>query len=117
MAQLTTVLANTHLSEAAGGPRYTTTVFDGATGLERRNIVWSTPRHVWAVTFVAKPEELADLLALFSQAKGQAYSFLWAPPGYAQGSFRFGTDELPIVYIGAGNVARIQFTLIQVLGE
>ena len=121
MAQLTTVLANTYLVAAQGGPEYSTTVFDGSTGVEHRNVGWSTPRHVWQVTFGGKLTELAAVQALHLEAKGQAYSFLWTPPGYSQGSFRFASDDLKI-NIHSSNVAgvylaQISFPLIQVLGE
>lgn len=122
MAQLTTVLDHTGLlNQAQGGPSYKTTIFDGATGLEKRTLVWATPRHLWQLVLKGKLTEFADLLDLFDEAKGQAYSFLWTPPGYAEGDFRFGVDQLSIIVqnLGVGNdyLATISFPLIEALGE
>ena len=121
MAQLATVLANDHLAAASGGPRYSTTVYDGITGKERRRIVWATPRHVWNVTFKGLYSELEDIRDLFDEALGQAYSFLWTPPGYAQGDFRFATDTpdltLNATAVPGDYIATMSFSLIEVLDE
>ena len=122
MAQLATVLDHDGLLNAAqGGPSYKTTVFDGATGLEKRTIVWSTPRRVWQITLRGKLSEFTAFLALFDEAKGQAYSFLWTPPGYSQGDFRFGVDALAITLNNLGvsgdYLATISVPLIEALGE
>lgn len=120
MAQLATVLDHDGLLiRAVGGPKWNTTVYPGSTGLEKRNGVWGSPRHEWSVTFGGLYTEMADLLALHEEAEGQKFSFLWSPPGYAQGDFRFASDELQIDVRGTDTtmVATVAFTLIEVIGE
>ena len=122
MAQLSTVLDHDGLLvRATGGPRYNTTVFPGATGLEKRNQVWGTPRHSWSITLKGLYSEMAAVLALFEEAEGQLYSFLWSPPGYAQGDFRFASDELQIDFSASGPagsfIATVSFSLIEVIEE
>jgi len=120
MAQLTTVLVDDGiLIRAVGGPRWNTTVFPGSTGYEKRNGVWGSPRHQWSVTLGGLFSEMSDVLALHTEAEGQAYSFLWTPPGYTQGDFRFASDELQIDVSGTDTtmVATVSFTLIEVIGE
>ena len=121
MAQLATVLSNTHLMQASGGPTYSTTLFDGTTGVEARNKRWLTPRHTWSVTWKALLPDVQDIIDLFEDASGMHLSFLWAPPGYAQGDFRFATDILQISYESAAQpgeyIATVSASLIQVLDE
>ena len=117
MAQLTAVLPNDHLLEGAqGGPRYFTTVYAGSTGVERRNVWWAIPRHHWSVQFGGLVEEIQPVIDLVEEAKGKGYSFLWTPPGYSEMSFRLDTDEPEVIY-ESGGIARISFSIIQVLGE
>jgi phage-related protein len=119
MAQLATVLSNDYLETARGGPTYRTTIYDGATGFEKRNRVWNTPRHAWTVTFIGLLAEVQSVLDLFDEAMGQGYSFLWTPPGYTEMSFRFDTDSLLVDYIGTSEpgvyVTKVSATLIQVI--
>jgi hypothetical protein len=129
MAQLTTVLAHTSsagknlLVDFQGGPTYATTVHLGVSGREKRNQNWSTPRHVFRLTFRGLYSEMADLLALFTEAKGQAFSFLYTPalPGAAQGSYRFADDGLDIAIQASGDsadpITAIRFGLMEVLSD
>ena|SRR5215217_1709586 len=127
MAQLATLLVNENaagvslLASAEGGPTYSTTIFDGVTGVERRTVVWETPRHMWAVTFKGLLSDMEDLIALHTEAMGQGYSFLWTPPGYMEGSFRFAQDDLKIAFnvsaISGDHIATIAFVLIETLSE
>ena len=121
MAQLATVLDHTGLlTRAVGGPKYNTTVFPGSTGLEKRNGIWATPRHEWSITLSGYFTEMADIIALHTEAEGQKYSFLWTPPGYSQGDFRFANDDLQIDMRASSEgvfIASVSFSLIEVLSE
>lgn len=117
MAQLATVLSNDHLQEGTqGGPRYSTTVYAGSTGKESRNVWWSTPRHYWSLTFAGLLDDIQPIIDLVEEAKGMGLSFRWSPPGYAEGDFRLDTDE-PDITLESGDIARISFSVIQVIGE
>ena len=121
MAQLATVLPNDHLAQATGGPTYSTIVFDGSTGVETRNKRWPTPRHAWNVTFRALTSDVQDIIDLFEDASGQHLSFLWSPPGYSQGDFRFATDVLQVTHnvsaVPGEYITTISASLIEVIDE
>lgn len=122
MAQLATVLpgeeSNT-LAGAEGGVLWSTTVFDGSTGLEARYQAWTTPRQTWALTYIGLSADLADVLDLFNEAKGRGLSFLFTPPGGAQGDYRFGSDELRVNYQrgAAGLIGSLTISVVEVLDE
>lgn len=127
MAQLTTVLPHVApggapyiLSEAEGGPAWHTTTHTAVSGKEKRIANRDVPRHRWNLTFMGTETQLAEVIALHAAAKGSALSFLWTPPGYPEGSYRFEADDLNITFI-AGNpedlTLRIRVALIEVIGE
>jgi uncharacterized protein (TIGR02217 family) len=120
MAQLATVLANDYLETMRGGPGYRTTIYDGATGYESRNQVWVYPRRSYDLTFIGLEDEVQSVIDLFEEAKGRAFSFLWTPLGGAEGSYRFGSDELRVETIArngeAGDfILRVSTSVIEVI--
>jgi phage-related protein len=121
MAQLTTVLQTAHLSDASGGVTYSTVVFPGSTGLENRNQRWGQGRQRWALTWTGYLSEIQPVLDLFTEARGIAKSFVFTPPGYATGDFRFDSDVLQIAYQpsqrGGDFIATLSLNVIQVLDE
>lgn len=122
MAQLATILPTEGLLSAAdGGLTYSTTVFDGSTGLEGRNQVWTSPRQAWNLTYVGLASDVQPVLDLFNEAKGQAKSFLFTPPGGVQGSYRFATDEIRPSYQASATpgeyICSLVVPVIEVLSE
>lgn len=121
MAQLSTVLPTDYLTGAEGGVTYSTTVYDGSTGLEIRNRNWPTGRHAWSLEYRGLLSEVQPVLDLFQSAGGMSKSFRFAPPGYVEGDFRFSSDEMKISYAATATpgeyISTISISVIQVLGE
>ena len=124
MAQLTTVLPGAEsggiLTACRGGPGYRTTVYDGATGYEARNQAWADPRRTFSLTFMGRASDVQEVVDLFDEAKGRLYSFLWTPPGGAQGDYRFGSDELSVETRASQSgdyITTVSCTVIEVINE
>jgi len=121
MAQLTTVLQTTNLSNAQGGVTYSTVVFPGSTGLENRNQRWGQGRQRWNLTWTGYLSEIQPVLDLFTEARGIAKSFVFTPPGYTTGDFRFDSDVVSITLQPSQKsndfIASVSLSVIQVLDE
>lgn len=61
---------------ASGGPGYSTSVVQTASGFEQRNMNWSAARGSWDVSSGLKqPSQLETLIAFFRARKGRACGF------------------------------------------
>lgn len=61
---------------ARGGPQFSTTVLELASGYEKRNINWSKVKARYNVAHgVRTPEQMAELLNFFYARYGKAYTF------------------------------------------
>jgi uncharacterized protein (TIGR02217 family) len=61
---------------AEGGPMFSTDIAELASGYESRNITWDSPRHVYDVTLLNRPQtELDTLKAFFLAIRGMGHGF------------------------------------------
>lgn len=59
-----------------GGPMYNTSVFTGSSGLEKRNINWTYPRHQYNVGYGARSQDkIYDLIEFFHSTRGSGIGF------------------------------------------
>ncbi len=103
---------------ASGGPSFSTTVTETASGHEHRNILWAQARrHYDAAPGMRSEADVAKLLRFFEARQGRAFAFRYRDP-LDNSSAAFGeTATAQDQQLGIGDAVRTQFVLIKHYGE
>lgn len=90
---------------SSGGPKFSTTVFEAASGAEQRNINWSKVRAEYNVGLgIRSYDMMADVIKFFMARQGKAYGFRfrdWM-------DYKIGNQN-----IGTGNGVQTAFQLVK----
>lgn len=114
MAFINTQFPVTISRGSSGGPAYQTTITLCASGIERANSDWSTPRHEFdAATGVKSAADLHSVLAFFHVMKGRFNSFRWKDWADYKSCAPTGTVSVTDQVIGTGTGAQTAFQLIK----
>jgi uncharacterized protein (TIGR02217 family) len=103
---------------AQGGPVFSTSITETASGHEHRNINWAQARRRYdAVPGIRSESDLAQLLTFFEARRGRGHGFLYEDPldhaSAQHGEAITATDQL----LGLGDGVRSQFAVIKAYGE
>jgi uncharacterized protein (TIGR02217 family) len=102
---------------ARGGPRFSTTITESASGHESRNINWSQARRVYdAAPGIRSQADLKTLLQFFEARQGRAFAFRYRDP-LDDGSAASGDAVSPQdQQIGIGDGLQTSFPLVKHYG-
>lgn len=105
-------------SRATGGPVFSTTVVNTASGREQRNINRWDPLRVWKVGYdPLKKSDLDTLAAFFEARQGRFQTFLWKRPFGALGTevrVRFHQDGLRAEIDSGSELSSVELELLEV---
>lgn len=85
---------------ATGGPMFRTTIFQSASGFEKRNIDWEEERNRYNISYVKTKTDYDELKSVFYAARARGYSFLfWAEDDHELIRQQIGsTDSVTTVF-------------------
>ncbi|MCH8684863.1 DUF2460 domain-containing protein [Pedomonas mirosovicensis] len=102
---------------ASGGPEFSTTVIETASGFEQRNVNWAEARARFDAGLGVRSEaDLAQVIAFFRARRGRAFAFRFRDPfdcASADGNTVTPFDQ----QLGIGDGVRTGFPLIKRYGE
>lgn len=94
---------------SSGGPGFKTHIFDGHTGIEQRNMIWSIAKGRWDVSHGIRDKSDMDLLReFFYMARGRGHGF----------RFKDHSDyEIINGLIGVGDGSNRVFPIVKIYGS
>ncbi|MGN7611887.1 DUF2460 domain-containing protein [Magnetococcales bacterium HHB-1] len=99
---------------STGGPVYSTTINETASGREQRNINWQYPRHRYnAANGVKRRQHIDEILSFWHVVYGRGYGFRYRDPLDFKSCASFQAPTFTDQVLGTGNGSQKAFQLIK----
>lgn len=103
---------------STGGPSFSTTVTELASGAEQRNINWSQARAQYDIsTGIRAEDDVVEVLHFFRARQGRAFGFRFKDWADFTSNPSFGPASSTDQILGVGDGVQVDFELIKTYGE